>query len=275
MRYNWNDSNKKNKQKNHFIFPSPSLRCLIVGSSGCGKTTLLFKLLLEKYIDYNHIYLYSKSMYQPEYKLLKNSFEKGYNQSEISELFENGKGNIDEFLSQLPMRRNAKVKVDYFEDGTSIPDPSEVNSKNKNLFIFDDVATEKKQTPADNFYTRGRHNNCNSIYLSQNYYLLPRQTIRTNANVLILFALPTIDMRNIYTDIISLDMSFDEFQRFCFEVYEEPYNFIVIIKDKHPLEGKYFKKFRYLYIPEKYFKDWNGKHDLVFPSNSKILPRLK
>ena len=27
--------------------------------------------------------------------------------------------------------------------------------------------TEKNQDPASNFYTRGRHNNCSCIYISQ------------------------------------------------------------------------------------------------------------
>jgi hypothetical protein len=47
-----------------------------------------------------------------------------------------------------------------------VPDPSNIDPGMKNLFIFDDIATEKNQNPADNFYTRGRHN-CSSVYLSQ------------------------------------------------------------------------------------------------------------
>jgi GTPase SAR1 family protein len=78
MLYKWKDDNK-NKQKNHFVFPSPSLRCLIIGRSNCGKTSLLLKLLLENFIDFNNLFLYSKSTHQPEYKLLKNAFDKGYN----------------------------------------------------------------------------------------------------------------------------------------------------------------------------------------------------
>ena len=63
--------------------------------------------------------------------------------------------------------------------------------------------TEKNQDPASNFYTRGRHNNCSCIYISQNYHKLPRQTIRTNSNLLILFSIPKKDLRHIYEDIIS------------------------------------------------------------------------
>ena len=48
----WNQKSKS--QKHHFFLPSPSLRALIIGSSNCGKTCLLLKLLLtEKWLDYN------------------------------------------------------------------------------------------------------------------------------------------------------------------------------------------------------------------------------
>ena len=74
-----------------------------------------------------------------------------------------------------------------FDSSEIIPDPKDFNPKRKSLFIFDDIMTEKNQDPASNFYTRGRHNNCSCIYISQNYHKLPRQTIRTNSNFLILF----------------------------------------------------------------------------------------
>ena len=42
---------------------------------------------------------------------------------------------------------------------------------------------EKKNTKAESFVARGRHDNCICIYINQNYHWLPRQTIRTNAKV--------------------------------------------------------------------------------------------
>ena len=85
-----------------------------------------------------------------------------------------------------------------FDSSEIIPDPKDFNPKRKSLFIFDDIMTEKNQDPASNFYTRGRHNNCSCIYISQNYHKLPRQTIRTNSNFLILFSIPKKDLRHIY-----------------------------------------------------------------------------
>ena len=41
------------------------------------------------------------------------------------------------------------------------------------------MVTDSNQTLAENYYTRGRHNNISCIYISQNYHMLPRKTIRS------------------------------------------------------------------------------------------------
>ena len=47
--------------------------------------------------------------------------------------------------------------------------------------IFDDLLLEK-QNKCESYYIRGRHSNVDCFYLSQNYFKLPRQTIRETAN---------------------------------------------------------------------------------------------
>ena len=70
----WN-VNKINRNNNK-LFPK-SIRGIIVGKSGCGKTTLLLNLLLKPgWLDYNHLQVFGKSLFQPEYKILKSSLEK-------------------------------------------------------------------------------------------------------------------------------------------------------------------------------------------------------
>ena len=248
--FKWNDTSE-NKQKHHFLLPSPSLRGLIIGPSNCGKTSLLFRLLLENdWLDYNSLYIYSKSLHQPEYKLLKGALERGYSKSNIRKLFKNGSGNIDEFLETLSPKGKPVSDIYCYDNEEQIPDPRNVDVTSKNLFVFDDVANEKNQSNATDFYTRGRHNNCSSIYLSQNYHLLPRQTIRSNANFMILFELPYKDLENIHRDFVVNDMTWTEFKKFA--SISQPYEFIVLNKDKNVMEGKYMKNLNTVYIPKKF-----------------------
>ncbi len=61
---------KQNFENNEGARIPKSFAGLIVGMRNCGKTHLLFKLILEGYIDYNRLYIFSPSIYQAEYQLM-------------------------------------------------------------------------------------------------------------------------------------------------------------------------------------------------------------
>ena len=62
---------------------------MIIGKSGCGKTTLLIKLLLRPgWLGYNNIDNFSNSLFQPEYHILKKAFEEKLPKEVIIRLFE-------------------------------------------------------------------------------------------------------------------------------------------------------------------------------------------
>ena len=88
--------------------------------------------------------------------------------------------------------------------------------------------------------TRGRHNNCDTIYISQNYFRLPRQTIRENANFIILFPQDAKNLTHIYADHCDGDMSIEEFKKFCRRVWSTAkHNFVTIDLTSDKLNGKY------------------------------------
>ena len=92
-----------------------------------------------------------------------------------------------------------------------MPDPSDLNKSDKNLFIFDDSILSKQDKIEAN-YTRGRHSNVYCINLSQDYFKLPRQTIRENANLFVSFKQDLKNLNHIYHDQVSDDMDRDEFR---------------------------------------------------------------
>ena len=82
----WNEN--QNKRCNHPLLPG--IRGLTVGKSGCGKTTLLITILLRPgWLDYNNINIVGKSLFQPEYHILKKAFEEKLPKEVIIKLFEN------------------------------------------------------------------------------------------------------------------------------------------------------------------------------------------
>jgi len=65
-----------------------SIRGLIVGKSGCGKTTVLLNILLQKeWLDFNNVQVFGKSLFQPEDKILKKAFEEKLPKKSIIGLF--------------------------------------------------------------------------------------------------------------------------------------------------------------------------------------------
>ena len=81
----WNETTVK--RFNILLLPR-SIRGIIVGKSGCGKTTLLLNLLLRPgWLDYDNLCVFGRSLFQPEYRILKKAFEENLPKEYILRLF--------------------------------------------------------------------------------------------------------------------------------------------------------------------------------------------
>ena len=79
------------------------------------------------------------------------------------------------------IRDKSDVECKSYESSDDVPNSRELSSQKQNLMVFDYLLLEKQIT-CESYYDRRRHNNVDCFYLAQNYFRLPRQTIRENAN---------------------------------------------------------------------------------------------
>ena len=249
----WNGTTTK--RFNNPLLPK-SIRGIIVGTSGCGKTTLLLNLLLRPgWLDYDNLFVFGKSLFQPEYRILKKAFEENLPKEYILRLLDMKEEIQDKeappsiVLQEWAksVKKKSDIKCNFFETASDVPDPYDLNPEDKNLMIFDDLLLEK-QNKCEDYYVRGRHSNIDCFYLAQNYFELPRRTIGTNSNFICIFPQDTRDLNNIHYYYVKDEMTKEEFRKFCNKCWDKPHGFVVIDRTSKKETGKYREGFDNFFI---------------------------
>ena len=108
----------------------------------------------------------------------------------------------------------------------------------------------RNSSQIDEFFTRGRHEDLDVFYISQSYFVLPRQSIRKNSDRLILFKQTSRDVQSMYYEIGAYDMKYDEFKEMCHKAWSERFNHLCIDMVKNKNKGKYrfFNEIKNTYI---------------------------
>lgn len=205
-----NSQNKKCIKRHGSLLPN-NIRCIVCGPSNCGKTNVMLNLLFSPHgLHFKNVYVFSKSLNQPKYKFLK-----------------------------CVMKNIEDVGLYMFSDNDEVLHPADINPNS--VMIFDDVACEKQQN-IKNYFSMGRHNNIDTFYICQTYSYIPKQLVRDNANLIILFKQDYRNLQHIYNDHVNTDMSFDKFKEICANVWHSGKNeFVVIDKDSEMAKGRYRK----------------------------------
>ena len=114
-----------------------------------------------------------------------------------------------------------------------------INKYKGSVVIFDDVLGARNSSQIDEFSTRGRHEDLDVYYISQNFFALPRQSSRNNSDKLLLFKQTLRDVQSMYYDIGAYDMKYDDFKEMCHRAWNERFNYLCIDMTENKNEGKY------------------------------------
>lgn len=195
------------KSKHGTLLPD-TIRCIISGPSNSGKTNLVFNIVTDSNgLHFKNVYIFSKSLHQPKYKLL------------------------EKILSDVK-------DISYFKYNSNDDIIEPQNAKSYSVFIFDDVSSEN-QNMVQKYFTMGRHNYIDSIYIGQTYSKIPKQLIRDNVNVLVLFKQDETNLKHVYNDHVISDMTYKSFREICSRAWQDKYGFLVIVKDDPLNNGRY------------------------------------
>ena len=150
---------------------------------------------------------FGKSLFQPEFHILKRAFEEKLPKEGIIRLFENQnetthlgispKSIVEEMTNAI--RYKFDVDCKFYQSTEDIPDPRELSSEKKNVMVFYDLLLEK-QNACLSYYVRRRHSSVDCFYLAQNYFKITRQTIRENANFVCPFPQDLKNLNHIFVD---------------------------------------------------------------------------
>lgn len=215
---NWYDlipSKFKNKSRNPNYGISHKIkvpfRMCMIGNSGSGKSNILLDLLYRFNGTFDQIFLVIPTAHEPLYLFLEEQFKDHPDQFHI---YENG---------------NVPTPTDpIFEDKTL-----------QNLIIFDDMITYTKIQPKINqWFIAGRKCGLSTsvIYLSQNYYSIPK-TARNQCSHIIIKRISGEKDRAMILREFSSDLTTDQFNKMYEECCKDFGSFLMV--DFTDPNGKY------------------------------------
>ena len=168
------DDEALEKDETHELIPKHPFRLIISGESGCGKTNLVVNLLL-KYLEFDSLFVCAKDLVEKTYEQLQEYFE---------------------LLNKIDI----SVGAEFYNNLDDMKTVDELSHDNRNVVVFDDCITQKKQDLIQDMFIRGRKKNASIIYITQSYYKVPK-IIRDNSNYYIFFKLQHRDLKRILKEI--------------------------------------------------------------------------
>ena len=100
-------------------------------------------------------------------------------------------------------------------------------------------------------FKRGRHNNLSIFIISQDYYELPKRTIRANGNIYHIFKPNNFrDVQNLYQDKASMDITLNEFKLLTGTCWNKNCQPLTIDVTKNAYDGRYRLGLKSKFVPD-------------------------
>ena len=100
-------------------------------------------------------------------------------------------------------------------------------------------------------FKRSRHNKLPIFIISQDYYELPKRTIRAIGNFYHIFKPKKFrDVQNLYQDKASMNMTLKEFKYLTSTCWNEQYQPLTIDMTKNACDGRYRLGLNSIFIPD-------------------------
>ena len=239
-----------------YLYPEYPVRCIISGKSSSGKSTLLFKILLNIINDFDKILIFSPTIHQPIYQKLIKCFENFLPLNVIQNILKQDipLEELDDVIEEIIKDEDfetSNIECESYENIDELKNPQEYESDIKTIIILDDLNKQQlNDERVQMLFKRGRHNNLSIFVITHGFYELPKDTIRENSSIIHHFITNNLaNVECIHRQLASTDMLIKEFKSFCNKVWSEDYNFITIDLTKKKNDGKYRKNLNTIFLP--------------------------
>ena len=234
-----------------FLYPTHPLRCIITGPSNVGKSVFLINLILNIINEYDKIYIYSPSLHQKLYQKLIKCFSNHIPIHKIPNIL--NEEDIDIVIKELVNNKDfekSDIEIETFDNIEELKFPQDY--ENNSIIILDDLNQKEMDDPrVQAMFKRSRHNNLSIFIISQDYYELSKKTIRCNGNIFHIFKPNNfLDVRNLYQDKASMDMTLDEFKYLTSICWNKSYQPLTIDMTKDKYTGRYRLGLNSIFVPD-------------------------
>ena len=222
------------------LYPTQPVRCTKTGPSSSGKSVLRTNLISNIINEHEKAYIYSPSLHQDSYKKIIECFT-NYIPIQINPNILKEK-DIDLVIEDIVNKKDSQksdTEIEAFDNIENLKYPQEYEVGA--VIIQDDLNEKDMNYPrVQAMFKRSRHNNLSIFINSQDYYEIPKRTIRANGNIYHIFESNNFKyVQTLYQDKTSMDMTLNEFKYLTSTCWIEKYQLLTFDMTEDRYQDRY------------------------------------